>query len=57
MKAAAGVPATGLQATRETMSARRSANAADMLENIILGRRAAWVLLDFFCAKAYVNCK
>lgn len=51
MIAAVGVPATGLQATRETMSARRIANAVAGLENFILGRRAGLELLDNFVPK------
>lgn len=38
MMAAVGVPATGLQATRETMSARRIANAVAGLESFIFGK-------------------
>lgn len=51
MIAAVGVPATGLHATRETMSARRIANAVAGLENFILGRRAGLELLDNFVPK------
>lgn len=46
MIAAVGVPATGLQATRETMSAKRSANAVAGLAKFILGRRVGLKLLD-----------
>lgn len=42
-----GVPATGLQATRETTMARRIANAVAGLENFISGGRIAGLeLLD-----------
>lgn len=52
MRAEVGVPATGLQATRETMSGRRNANAVARLENFILGRRSARLeLLDNFVLK------
>lgn len=45
MIAAVGVPATGLQTTRETISTRKSANAVSRLENFILGRRVELGLL------------
>lgn len=45
MIAAVGVPATGLQATRETMSTRKSANAVSRFGNFILGRGAGLGLL------------
>lgn len=48
MIAAVGVPATGLQATRETMSARRIARAVAGLGNFILERGAGLELLDNF---------
>lgn len=51
MIAAVGVPTTGLQVTRETMSARRIANAVAGLESFILGRRAGLELLDNFVLK------
>lgn len=42
------MPATGLQATRETMSARRIANAVAGFENFILGKIAGLEQLDNF---------
>lgn len=39
MRAIVRLPATGLQATKEMMSARKTANAVAGLENFIIGRR------------------